>query len=125
MNIPSVGSVVNVTVRYKNISLFDPSPWTDRKYTGVVVKNAKWVDANSFSLQTNDKEYPVKIINSGYISKIEIVSGNSIGIRRFNVQGKGGNYVVTKSGKNYSCTCIGFKYHSKCKHISAVIKKVE
>jgi len=31
-------------------------------------------------------------------------------------------YVVVydKKKKEFSCTCLGYKYHGKCKHISAV-----
>jgi hypothetical protein len=125
MKIPSVGSTVSVTVRYRSIYLFATSPFEDNRYTGVVVKNAKWVDADSFSLQTQDKEHPVKIIKIDRVHDLKVLNGTSIDVRRFNVKGKGGTYTVTKSGKNYSCTCVGFKYHSKCKHITAVSNSLE
>jgi hypothetical protein len=124
MKIPSVGSTVSVVVRHKSVSLFATSPWDEKHYTGVVVKNAKWIDADSFSLQTQDNSYPVKIINSGYVHDIKIISGKSIDVRKFNVKSKSGTYIVTKSGNNYSCSCVGFKYHSKCKHITAVTTKL-
>lgn len=125
MNIPSVGSTVSVVVRHKSVSLFSTSPWDEKHYSGVVIKNNKWVDAESFSLQTKDKDYPVKIINSRYVHDLKLISGQSIDIRRFNVKSKSGTHIVTKSGKNYSCACVGFKYHSKCKHITAVANSLE
>jgi hypothetical protein len=31
-------------------------------------------------------------------------------------------YYVEKTDNGMSCTCIGFKYHGKCKHIDEVIR---
>jgi hypothetical protein len=33
---------------------------------------------------------------------------------------KGELYIVTELKGNYSCTCTGFKFRSKCKHIESV-----
>jgi len=123
MNIPSVGSKISVTVRHKAVNLFAKSPWDERQYTGVVVNNAKWIDAESFSLRTEDKAYPVKIIHSKSVHSIRMLSGNTQKVRKFQVKSSSGTYIVTESGKQYSCTCVGFKYHAKCKHINAVKTK--
>jgi len=37
---------------------------------------------------------------------------------------KGDEYVVTKSGDNFSCTCKGFGFNRKCKHINQVREMV-
>ena len=29
-------------------------------------------------------------------------------------------YYVEKNNNDYSCTCVGYKYHGKCKHIEQV-----
>jgi hypothetical protein len=106
MNIPTIGSKVSITVRFRTNYLYAPEPYEDVELTGTVVKSQRWVDADSFSLETTDASYPVKIIPS----------------RKFLVKGSKGEYTVTQNGKHYSCTCIGFKYHGKCKHITAVAK---
>lgn len=124
MNIPSVGSKISVTVRHKPVYLYATQPWDEKTYVGMVVKSAKWVDAESFTLQTDDTQFPVKIIHSGKVHSLKILSGGiSLNTRKFQVEGKGGTYIVTQTGKQYSCTCVGFKYHSKCKHITAVKTK--
>lgn len=120
MKIPAIGSEVSVTVRRKAVYIYADSPWDEKTYRGTVVKNSKWVDAESFSLQTQDKFYPVKIINSGYIHSIKVLSGTVQSIEKFKIKGSKGEYIVTKSGNQFSCTCIGFKYHAKCKHITSI-----
>ena len=43
--IPTVGSEVEVTVRYPNYNYFTSNcqPFNDTLFKGVVVKNAKWI----------------------------------------------------------------------------------
>ena len=122
MNIPSVGSKVSVTVRLRTNYLYAPEPYEDVEFTGTVVKSQKWVDADSFSLETTDALYPVKIIPGKWLRNVKVISGSVQSIRKFKVAGSKGEYFVTQSGKQYSCTCIGFKYHGKCKHITTVAK---
>lgn len=122
MNIPSVGSKVSVTVRLRTNYLYAPEPYEDVEFTGTVVKSQKWVDADSFSLETTDASYPVKIIPGKWLRNVKVISGSVQSIRKFKVAGSKGEYTVTQNGKHYSCTCIGFKYHGKCKHITAVAK---
>lgn len=33
---------------------------------------------------------------------------------------KGDVYYVNKKGDEFTCTCVGFKYHGSCKHIEKV-----
>jgi hypothetical protein len=35
----------------------------------------------------------------------------------------GNVYYVKNDNGSYSCSCIGFKYHGKCKHINQVLAK--
>ena len=35
----------------------------------------------------------------------------------------GEKYTVTTDGNKYSCTCVGFNYHGKCKHITQIQKE--
>jgi hypothetical protein len=123
MNMPSIGSKVSITVRVRDINLFAPSPYKNIIYNGNIIKSQKWVNADSFSIETTDKEYPVKIIPSEWVTDIKIISGTVQTIRKFQVKGIKGTYIVTQGDKQYSCTCIGFKYRAKCKHITAVVKK--
>lgn len=124
LKIPSVGATVRVTTRFKNILLNDPREWDDKTYVGVVVKNPKWVNANSFSLQTENKEHPISIINMKYVLDISLVSGKMSNIRKFKVIGTN-EYIVTLSNNHFSCECVGFKYHGKCRHVTQVKTKLD
>ena len=64
------------------------------------------------------------VINLANIVDLKILKGSTTNIRKFKVTGSKGDYIVTLSGKHYSCSCIGFKYHSKCKHITKVKDKI-
>ena len=126
IKIPSIGSEIEVTTRYPNIYYYtyekEPFQFTTRK--GKVIKNAKWVDGNSFSLDTGNKEYPISIININKVIQIKLISGELNNIRKFKVKGSSDNfYIVTKNNEHYSCNCTGFKYYAKCKHITKVIQK--
>lgn len=37
---------------------------------------------------------------------------------------KGEEYTVLEDGKKFTCTCSGFKFRSKCKHVEQVQNKV-
>lgn len=126
IKIPSIGSEIEVTTRHRNINYFTykTEPFEFHTKKGKVIKNAKWVDADSFSLETGNKEYPISIINIKYVSDIKIINGEFNKIRKFKVKSSSDNYyIVTKNNEHYSCNCIGFKYHAKCKHITKVVLK--
>jgi hypothetical protein len=125
MNIPAINSQVVVTVRYRDIYYFAEKPYKLVTLTGKVVKSQKWVKADSFSLETTDKEYPVKIIPVSWVTDIKIISGKVDTVNVYNVVGsKGDKYAVTKSANQYSCTCVGFKFAAKCKHIQSIKDKL-
>jgi len=43
--------------------------------------------------------------------------------RTFNVQGsKGNSYTVIHMGDKWTCTCPGYQYRNKCRHIDVVIR---
>lgn len=45
-------------------------------------------------------------------------------VRVFKVQSKDKEYIVElKDNTKYSCTCLGFTFRGKCKHITSVVKK--
>jgi hypothetical protein len=59
------------------------------------------------TFQYNIKEEPTK-------AKIWKVKGS-----------KGDSYTVSLDGNTYQCSCTGFKYHGKCKHILQVQEQVK
>lgn len=116
MKIPVIGSKIEVTTRYPSICLYSTKKYQDNTYVGTVIKNDRWVDANSFSVMTGNKNHPVSVINLARVHKLKIIEGSSINVKTYKVK----DYIVTQNGDHFSCTCIGFKYHSKCRHITGV-----
>jgi len=43
--------------------------------------------------------------------------------RVFKVKSNTKEYIVELNDSNYSCTCTGYSFHGKCKHITAVAEK--
>jgi len=114
-NLPSVGSTITVNCQYITKSA---------TFTGVVVKPYRWLSADEFCLQTSNKEFPVSVINLTNVVDMKILNGTVTKTRKFKVAGSKGEYLVTLSNEHYSCSCIGFKYHNKCKHITKVKEKL-
>lgn len=124
VNIPTINSVVELSFKVRNYFYFDNSDHSVIKVTGVIIANDKWNGADNVTIQTTDKEYPKKIINIKNVIDINIISGGTTSIRRFKIVNNGKEYTVVKNESHFSCSCIGFKYHAKCKHIEAVKKKL-
>ena len=120
IQIPSANSIVKVTVSFRNINYYtsEIQPLCESVIEGVVVNNPKWADANSVTIETGNKDFPVSIISIKNITKVDIIKGStSDSTKYFNIQGsKGSTYVVSVRENQYSCTWTGFKYHGKCKH---------
>jgi hypothetical protein len=114
-NLPKVGSTISVNCQYYT----GPA-----KFEGVVIKPHRWLSTDEFCLQTGNKTFPVSVINLANIINLQILNGSTTSIRKFKVKGsKDDEYLVTLSDEHYSCSCIGFKYHNKCKHITKVKEK--
>ena len=121
--IPAVGSVVELTTKQPNHYIFTAKeqPFVFRKIVGKVVQNEKWLEADYVSIETGNSNYPVSMISFKRIHDIKVISGRSSNFQEFPVIGsKGQKYIVSKSNNHYSCSCTGFKFHGKCKHINLV-----
>ena len=114
-NLPTVGSTISVNCQYYTGAA---------KFEGVVVNPYRWLSTNEFCLQTGNKEFPVSVINLTNVVDLNILKGSTTNIRKFKVAGTKGEYLVTLSNEHFSCSCIGFKYHNKCKHITKVKEKI-
>jgi hypothetical protein len=44
--------------------------------------------------------------------------------RRWRVDSKSNVYVVSLAAQEWDCSCTGFKYHGKCKHVTGVKNKM-
>ena len=73
-----------------------------------------------------DKRYRTFVKTNHYglekfIKKTPIKSNTRV----FKVVSKTKEYFVELSDYNYTCTCTGFSFRGKCKHIDAVAKKLQ
>ena len=98
--------------------------------SGIVVETPKWMKSTTDITIHNSitKTY-------NYIPKHKIISIDGVKV----VQPKktrdevhevfssktGEKYIVTKNGltKKWSCTCIGYNFHKKCRHVTRLIEK--
>ena len=92
-----------------------------------IVAYAKCSDNTVQVLRTQikiDKRYRtfIKTKHSGLEKLIKNTTPKS-NTRVFKVQSKEKEYFVELSNSTYSCTCTGFNFRGKCKHIDAVAKK--
>lgn len=49
----------------------------------------------------------------------------SSNVRTFKVLSRGNEYIVELENDRYTCTCVGYTYHGRCKHITAVMEKLQ
>jgi hypothetical protein len=47
------------------------------------------------------------------------------GVRTFKIQSKNKVYFVSGKNDKFTCTCTGFQFRGKCKHIDAVVAKIQ
>jgi hypothetical protein len=92
-----------------------------------IVAYAKCSDNSVQVLRTQikiDKRYRtfIKTKHSGLQNLIKSTPAKS-NTRVFKVQSKTKEYFVELSDYNYTCTCTGFNFRGKCKHITAVAEK--
>ncbi len=124
---PTVGSKIRVTTRFKNHVLYIPSEYVETTYEGTVGSAHKLLAANSFVLNTPDTPHFAKReINLAYVANLDYLDGTKAKKttstdQSWTVTGsKGDVYTVTRSNNKLSCSCVGFQFRSKCKHITMV-----
>ena len=103
--------------------------------TGTVIKSEPRDDPFSFRMLTGRPEFPISVVTLNSIIDMEYIDSDVVPESRevnvtkdvtMTVKGsKGDEYVVTKQGSNYSCTCKGYGFNRKCKHINEAKKKIE
>lgn len=73
-----------------------------------------------------DKRYRTFVRENHFgLSKLIKNQKKDSNTRVFKIQSGEKEYFVTKNIEKYSCTCTGFNFRAKCKHIDAVVKKLQ
>ena len=92
-----------------------------------IIAYAKYSDNSVQVLRTQikiDKRYRTFVKTKHYgLEKFIKSTPTKSNTRVFKVQSKTKEYFVELSDYNYTCTCTGFNFRGKCKHIDAVAKK--
>jgi hypothetical protein len=125
-HVPKPGSVVEVITHLRSIYYFSTVPYDEFHYVGVVIDSPKWIEHNSFALATGDTEVEFHVISPDSVVGIQYLEGEpgrEIVIPQKTEFFKIKDYTVTRSKSGYSCTCVGYKYHKKCKHILQVMQE--
>lgn len=128
---PKIGSIVKVTTRYPETYLFSKEKYKYVITAGQVVANDRLTPVGYFSMTTGRKEYPVAMIAIHNVVKIETPTKTQTqnikksSAKTYKVKSSRGNevYTVTNNAGAWSCTCVGYQYHRRCKHILGLQKK--
>lgn len=124
---PKIGSIIKVTTRYPETYIFSKNKFRNYVTAGQVVENDRFTPVGCFSITTGRKEYPVAIIALRNVWKVEEAgktlkaSIKKAAPKTWKVKSSNGKetYNVVNNAGSWSCTCVGFQYHRRCKHIIA------
>jgi len=120
-----VGSTVEIVISYNAPYLPTGRRETTETLRGVVVDTPKWMqvhaDITIINSQTKAHNYIPKhrIISIGGV-KVDQPKPTADKILQVTSSKTGELYTVRQDGrtKRWSCTCIGFQFHKKCRHVT-------
>ncbi len=122
--LPQVGSEVRVTTRHRNYNLSITDEHVDFTYQGTVGPSHKLLSPNSFVLNTpSTPQFNRREIHIGHVVSLEYLDGRTTALttnnsRTWTVKGsKGDVYTVSEVGTSLNCTCTGFQFRRRCKHL--------
>jgi len=143
--IPKVGSTVTVCTVWPAPSGRQGAVQFNSYFREIVIPSQKWNDPNTFRLRTKAPEFlgdagPKERVVALDRIKTLVVDGNNVHrvavgekpekakpkIKRVTVTSSKGDktYMVTVEGNQAICTCPGFGFRRKCRHVTEVLKNV-
>ncbi len=122
VQIPAVNSQVRVRVRDTFAPRMIPPGPDHREYQGRVLASYRWLTDREFCLE-GDESWPVRVINIDSVIDMELLSGTvrdvDVSVQSWTVEGSRGNkYQVTRDHRGWTCTCSGFQFRRRCRHVS-------
>jgi len=121
-----VGAVITIVTRYKDDYIFSDKSWKYNSYENVtVLEPEKWMKPNQVKISSDTARMPFRVIEIRSIYTVngkEIAQPKFIKTERVKVTGsKGDQYtVMIEDGTATSCTCPGFAFRNKCRHLAEV-----
>lgn len=129
---PKIGEKIAVTTDFRDLYKTSMphvrATQSFNKTVGIVIENMKWVAADCFCMTTGQPNHPIAVISLERVCDLKYVSGEvaeqikapSKDDATWCVRGSGKkSYMITKKGNAWSCTCPGFTYRKRCKHVDA------
>jgi hypothetical protein len=127
---PPVGAIVTVTTRYRNDYIWAAEDWVYNTYENVTVMQPEtWMKPDEIKVSSDTPKMPFRVIKlkniDSFSNDMPAATHDIADIREVNVTGsKGNSYtVVVKDGIAISCTCPGFTYRRRCRHLNEVTEK--
>ncbi len=131
IQIPKIGTYVKVTTEHPDIFIFSKNKNRKNITIGQIVPNDKFDPIDSFCITTGKPEFPIAVIALRNVVSIEV----SKKILKQKIQKtlpktwkvrsskKKDYYTVMLDNNFWSCSCIGFQYHRRCKHVKLIKEK--
>lgn len=91
-----------------------------QSYTGPVLPNPSWVNADHICIGTGNVDSPFRVIEKARIEGYSQASAVPQPLQRsWAVPGAkpGQVYLVTREGARWGCNCVGFGYRRTCSHV--------
>jgi len=88
-------------------------------YEGEIVYQ-KWFKTSQIGLTTDEPNFPFRVIEKSNIVEVDDKSVDftkEVPPVRIQVKGRTGTYTITAGTEVTRCTCPGFSYRSKCRHV--------
>ena len=130
---PPVGASISVTTRYKETYIYAENEWRDTTYTGKVLPDEKWFKPGDFKLSSDEPHMSFRVINLKNVIDLK-VGGQDVdqeevddGTQLVPIKGKKGNqyWVTIKDGSAQTCTCPGFMFRNRCRHLNEAMGQVD
>lgn len=120
-----VGTVITLTTRYKNDYILSDEKFKDTTYENVTVLSPEpWMKSNQVKISSDTPRMPFRVIDMRNIHAVndELAEPFVSSIKEIEVAGsKGAKYIVTvDDGTAVSCTCPGYTFRGKCRHLAEV-----
>lgn len=95
-------------------------------YTGTLVAPLRGDSPTSVRITSGEPHYPVRLIDIDRIEGLDLPKKREVKATNWVVVGsRGSKYNIARDGSEYSCTCQGYEFRRRCRHIDELKQKLE